>query len=65
MNKLLQFCFDKLKINRLELIYVVANTRSQGLSKSLGFKEEGLLRKGYKLNEIYADLILASKLRTD
>lgn len=66
MNAVIDFGFEKMDLNRIEVFVMPRNKRSIKLVKNLGFKREGLLRQRY-FDEFgnYADDILFSMLRSD
>jgi len=66
MNAVIDFGFEKMELNRIEVFIMPRNKRSIKLIKNLGFKREGLLRQRY-FDEFgnYADDILFSMLRSD
>lgn len=64
--KLLQrFVFQRLNMNRLELIVHDYNQRAYKCYKKCGFVEEGRLRQKLFINGEYADVIQMSILRDD
>lgn len=66
MEAVIDFGFEKMELNRIEVFVMPRNKRSIKMIKSLGFKREGLLRQRY-FDEFgdYADDILFSMLRSD
>ena len=66
MKAVIDFGFEKMELNRIEVFIMPRNKRSIKLVKNLGFKREGLLRQRY-FDEFghYADDVLFSMLRTD
>jgi len=66
MNAVIDFGFEKMDLNRIEVYIMPRNKRSIKMIKNLGFKREGLLRQRY-FDEFgnYADDILFSMLRSD
>jgi ribosomal-protein-alanine N-acetyltransferase len=66
MRAVIDFGFEKMELNRIEVYIMPRNKRSIRMIKSLGFKREGLLRQRY-FDEFgnYADDVLFSMLRTD
>jgi ribosomal-protein-alanine N-acetyltransferase len=66
MNAVLDFGFERMKLNRIEVYIMPRNKRSIRMIKGLGFKREGLLRQRY-FDEFgnFADDLLFSMLRSD
>ncbi len=66
MKAVIEFGFEKMELNRIEVFVMPRNKRSIKLLKRLGFKREGLLRQRY-FDEFgdFADDILFSMLRDD
>ncbi len=66
MKAVIDFGFEKMELNRIEVFIMPRNKRSIKMIKNLGFKREGLLRQRY-FDEFgnYADDILFSMLRSD
>ncbi|MCJ7488536.1 MAG: GNAT family N-acetyltransferase [Thermoplasmata archaeon] len=66
MKAVIDFGFEKMELNRIEVFIMPRNKRSIKLVKNLGFKREGLLRQRY-FDEFgnYTDDVLFSMLRTD
>ncbi len=66
MKAVIEFGFEEMELNRIEVFIMPRNKRSIKLVKRLGFKREGLLRQRY-FDEFgnFADDILFSLLRSD
>jgi len=66
MNAVIDFGFEKMGLNRIEVYIMPRNKRSIKMIKSLGFKREGLLRERY-FDEFgnFTDDVLFSMLRSD
>lgn len=65
-DKLCDFAFNKLGINRIQVKCAVENTSSKNIPKKLGFKFEGIERQGELLTgDFYTDLEIYSKLKSD
>ena len=58
MQRVIQYCFQELKLARLEAITVATNQASIGLLKKLGFEHEGTLKKSRFYNGDYHDVEL-------
>lgn len=66
VNKLCEYAFNELGINRVQIKCAVGNTRSKQIPKRLGFKFEGIERSGELLTGgIFTDIEVYSKLKTD
>jgi ribosomal-protein-alanine N-acetyltransferase len=66
MMSVIDFGFEKMELNRIEVFIMPRNKRSIKLVKRLGFKREGLLRQRY-YDEFghFTDDILFSMLKAD
>ncbi len=62
---LIQYCFDTLAFNRIEIRCAVENYLSQRIPERLGFKMEGILRQGEWLHLRFTDLKLYSILKEE
>ena len=47
---------------RIELSVYASNTASQALYRTVGFVEEGVKKRGRKLDGVYEDVIIMAKL---
>jgi [ribosomal protein S5]-alanine N-acetyltransferase len=59
----LDFCWNHLNLNRVQLVVFKHNQRAVGAYKAVGFKKEGLLRKAAFIDGDWVDLILMAALR--
>lgn len=57
------FCWNHLNLNRVQLIVFKHNSRAINAYKAVGFKKEGLLRKAAFIGGEWVDLILMAALR--
>lgn len=57
--------FKELGLNRVMANYMPRNTRSANLLRRMGFYEEGLARKYLKINGVWEDHLLTSKLNPE
>ncbi|WP_341939118.1 GNAT family N-acetyltransferase [Marinimicrobium sp. C2-29] len=57
--------FQELGLNRVMANYMPRNTRSANLLRRMGFFEEGLARKYLKINGVWEDHVLTSKLNPE
>ncbi len=55
LKTLSRFCFDVLKLNRLELSVSVTNEKSSAVATRAGFVEEGISRDFERINGIFVD----------
>jgi [ribosomal protein S5]-alanine N-acetyltransferase len=58
-----EFCWNHLNLNRLQLLVFKHNQRAAGAYKAVGFKKEGLLRKAAFIDGEWVDVILMAALR--
>lgn len=58
MRAFIDFAFDYLKLNRIEVRVAVGNIRSRTIPKVLGFNEEGRLRDAEWLYDHYVDQVV-------
>lgn len=69
MNKsviaLINFCFEKLNINRVEIKVAVGNEKSKSIPEKLGFVKEGILREAELLDNKYVDWNFYAMLKKD
>lgn len=60
---MIDFCFDTLNLNRIELKCGIGNTRSIAIPQRFGFKHEGVIHDGEWLHDHYIDLALFAFLK--
>ncbi|MCF8379319.1 MAG: GNAT family N-acetyltransferase [Bacteroidales bacterium] len=66
VEKLCDFAFDTMGMNRIQIKCAVENSPSSNIPKRLGFKFEGIEREGELLwGNIFTDLEIYSKLKKD
>jgi RimJ/RimL family protein N-acetyltransferase len=58
-----EFCWNHLNLNRLQLLVFKHNQRAASAYKAAGFKKEGLLRKAAFIDGEWIDVILMAALR--
>jgi ribosomal-protein-serine acetyltransferase len=63
--KLLDFGFNTLKLNRIEIKAATDNYKSQCIPEKLNFTKEGIIRQAELLDNTYIDLVLYSMLKKD
>lgn len=62
---IIDFCFDMLNLNRIELKCGTENYPSMAIAERFGFVREGIIRQGEWLNDQYIDLVLFALLKKD
>lgn len=62
---ILDFCFDDLKLNRVEIRCGTGNARSKAIPERFHFTHEGIIRQGELLYDQFIDLHLYSLLKTE
>lgn len=62
MKVILDYVFNEMKLNRIEITVAIENTRSSALPKKLGFTLEGIAREGGWLYDHFVDLEVYSLL---
>jgi ribosomal-protein-alanine N-acetyltransferase len=65
LKALVQYCFEIMKINRIEVTTDPKNIRAINLIKRLGFTKEGLLRQKYFYKGQFHDDIIFSLLKRE
>ncbi len=65
LTQLLQFCFEHLKMNRVELLVTETNHPAHKLYLKMGFTQEGYLRENTVAQGIKCGSYLLSMLRSD
>ena len=65
VKALCNYCFNTLKLNRIEISCATDNIKSQNIPKRLGFKLEGTLRQKEIVNGKYLDHYLFSVLKNE
>ena len=59
------FLFEKIGLNKIEIHFVPANTRSARVAARLGFKIEGIIRQSVLRNGMPEDVVVAGLLKTE
>lgn len=62
---LIDYCYDTLDLNRIEIRCASNNFKSQGIPKRLHFTHEGTMRQAELLNGTFVDHHLYAKLKSD
>ena len=65
VDKVIQFVFDELEMNRIQIRCGVGNTKSSAIPKKLGFFFEGVERQGERFHTKYIDLEVYSMLKSE
>jgi len=63
--KFLQYGFEALAVNKVELLTLTKHERNIRLVEKLGFKKEGILREHYFMHDSFRDAILYSMLKSE
>ena len=62
---LINYGFENLLLNRIEIKAAVLNPKSQAIAEKLNFKKEGILREAELVNNEFLDLYLYSMLKSE
>lgn len=62
---LIDYAFNELQLNRLEIDVAVDNIRSRAIPERLGFTQEGLLRGKYWVHDHFVDAAVYGLLASD
>jgi [ribosomal protein S5]-alanine N-acetyltransferase len=62
---MLRFCFDELRLHRLQAFIHPDNAPSRALVEKLGFRREGLLRDNLRVGDEWRDELLYALLSTE
>jgi ribosomal-protein-serine acetyltransferase len=65
VRSLMEYGFDELEINRIEIRAGVNNSRSRAIPERLGFRQEGVLREGEFVDGAFIDLAIYGLLRRE
>ncbi len=60
---LIDFCFNELQLNRIEIRCGVGNNKSKAIPEKLQFQHEGIIRQGEWVHDKFVDLHLYSTLK--
>ncbi len=61
----LDYLFDQLQLNKVELQYLPGNNRSGAVAERLGFTVEGVMRDSFLMNGAFHDLVIAGLLKRE
>jgi ribosomal-protein-serine acetyltransferase len=64
VQRIVNFCFAELHLQRIEIKCAVKNHKSQAIPRKLGFAQEGILREAELLHGNFHDLVLFAKIST-
>jgi ribosomal-protein-serine acetyltransferase len=62
---LISYAFAALRLNKVEVRFVLQNDKSAQIPIKLGFAKEGVLRQSAKLHGQYVDMVVMGMLRKD
>lgn len=62
---MIDFCFNDLDLNRIEIKCATANLRSKAIPEKLDFSRDGVIRQGEFVHDKFFDLALYSLLKSD
>ncbi|MGX5818127.1 GNAT family N-acetyltransferase [Chitinophaga lutea] len=62
---IIQYAFSQLRLNKVEIRFVLQNEKSAKIPIKLGFTKEGILRQSAKLHGQYVDMVVMGMLRQD
>ena len=62
---LIDYLFDKMELNRVQINCNVENVRSRAIPERLGFTQEGILRQVELLNDTFGDWAVYGILRSE
>lgn len=64
-KRLIDFCFNDLNLNRIEIKCGTGNFKSNAIPEKLNFTKEGVIRQGEQLYDKFIDLNLYALLKAD
>ncbi len=64
-SKVLDYSFDRMGLNRIEIRCATENLKSRAIPKRLGFKEEGLIREAEWLYDHFVDHVVYGMLESE
>lgn len=65
VSSLIEYIFNGLDLNRIEIQCAMNNEKSKAIPKRLGFINEGVIREGQWLYDHYEDVVTYSLLKKD
>ena len=63
LSAFITYLFDKVGLNKIEIHFIPANTRSAKVAERLGCKVEGVIRQSVLRNGVPQDMVVAGVLR--
>jgi len=63
MIKFVEFLFDKIGLNKIEIHFLQSNKRSAKVAARMGFKVEGIIRQSIMRNGMPEDVVIAGLLK--
>lgn len=63
--KFIDYLFEKIGLNKIEIHFIPANKRSARVAQRLGFKTEGLIRQSIMRNGLPEDVVIMGLLRSE
>ena len=65
VSAMLNFCFDRMSIHRVQAFIHPENVASLRLVEKLGFRREGLLRDNLRVGDVWRDEVVYALLESD
>lgn len=65
LERFIDFLFNKVGLNKLEIHFVTTNKRSATIASRFGFKTEGIIRDSYIINGMFTDLVVTGLLKQE
>ncbi len=65
VKRLLAYCFEDLKLNRVAIYHAVGNEKSKAVIERCGFKQEGIIRQFENVNGKFLDNVCYSMLASE
>lgn len=62
-RQLINYAFDELKINRIEILVAEKNHRSRSVAERLHFTHEGILHEYYRQHQTFLNMVLYAMIR--
>lgn len=59
------FLFDNVGLNKIEIQFIVSNKRSAAVAERLGCKVEGIIRQSYLFNGSFHDVVITGLLKQE
>ena len=63
--KFIDFLFEKIGLNKIEIHFLPANKRSAKVATSLGYKVEGIIRQSIMRNGMPEDIVITGLLKSE